>query len=36
MTTVEARHDREVREPLERGEVGEDDQVSRPEAAAFG
>ena len=40
MTTVrgpaEAGHHREVRGRLERGEVGEDDQVGGPEAAAFG
>jgi len=29
-------HDREVRGCLERGQVGEDDEVGGPEATAFG
>src|SRR4029077_13178716 len=29
-------HDREVRGGLERGQVGEDDEIGGPEAAAFG
>ena len=33
---AQAGHDREVRGDLERGEVGEDDQVGGPEAAALG
>ena len=40
MTTVfaaaQTAHDREVRGGLERGQVGEDNEVGGPEAAAFG